>query len=547
MTRFVTLIMLCLFLSVCLSCRQKEAEISSFEDKVRLIENNPRLYLSKTDTVQWRAVNDEKEATRFLLSALTGNYIDEDRYPSKELLLESIRIFETHCRTQPQLEALFLLAGIYRKEKDLHKEAQTIERAIRLAGEEGDSEWLFHLYSYLGEMYLRQYNMLKFIKYQTLANQCIKKADFQDMSIATQVQAAKSFLYIEQYQEAYKLLQRVEHTVNKNNSYYNEVQRLQGIALYRMKRWSNAIEKMEAVLEQERVAVHRFSCHSILTYCYYQTNDLGHAKQHQDAAMKCDTGSEICVGEIEFYRLCAEFAAANRDMAGQVACLDSLQKRYASVLAGLDGQSLDEAIQAYTRVYEREVYEKKVGRYRYGLMGLLAALCLGLLLYIGRRRKQVYRVMALQQQIQTLEKLEEVKDETKAFILRDFEIARRISMLRYTQKEQAAKLLKDLDKFSLIQGNDLLSMQWERFYHHIDLTFGNFCSLLRKDYPCLNEKEVQLCCLLVAGFKTEEIAAVWMQSVFSVHKYKTSIRKKLQAPDGANIISFLYEKWGVQE
>ena len=45
--------------------------------------------------------------------------------------------------------------------------------------------------------------------------------------------------------------------------------------------------------------------------------------------------------------------------------------------------------------------------------------------------------------------------------------------------------------------------------------------------------------MMVAGFKTEEIAAIWMHSIFSVHKYKTNIRKKLKTPEGANIIAFL--------
>ena len=37
----------------------------------------------------------------------------------------------------------------------------------------------------------------------------------------------------------------------------------------------------------------------------------------------------------------------------------------------------------------------------------------------------------------------------------------------------------------------------------------------RRGRPCLNEKEMQLCCMMIAGFKTEEIAAIWMQSIFS--------------------------------
>ena len=47
---------------------------------------------------------------------------------------------------------------------------------------------------------------------------------------------------------------------------------------------------------------------------------------------------------------------------------------------------------------------------------------------------------------------------------------------------------------------------------------------------------------MIAGFQTEEIAAICMQSIYSVHKYKTNIRKKTNAPEGCNIITFLTSK-----
>ena len=101
------------------------------------------------------------------------------------------------------------------------------------------------------------------------------------------------------------------------------------------------------------------------------------------------------------------------------------------------------------------------------------------------------------------------------------------------------QFIKELNRFNITQNNSLLTTQWDNFYKHIDLSFDNFYTLLKDNFSDLNEKELQLCCMMVAGFKTEEIAAIWMQSIFSVHKYKTNIRKKLKTPEGANIIAFL--------
>ena len=57
----------------------------------------------------------------------------------------------------------------------------------------------------------------------------------------------------------------------------------------------------------------------------------------------------------------------------------------------------------------------------------------------------------------------------------------------------------------------------------------------------LLEKEIQLCCLLKANMDTTEIACVMKQSINTVRTRKTCIRKKLKAPDGADIIFILEE------
>lgn len=379
----------------------------------------------------------------------------------------------------------------------------------------------------------------KFIKYQTLANQCIEDIAFHDMNISTQINVAKNFLHIEQYKKSYELLHSIENSIGKNNIHNNEIKRLQGIALFRMKQWKQCIEKLQEALILGQTDEHKFVCHSILTYCYYLTKDLGNAKKHRKIAMDYDTDAKNNFIEIEFYKHCAEFAKENNNPEDQLDCLYKTVERYETVLNSLSGRSLDEAIQAYSYICEKKNYEKKISVYKYGLLGLLFILSTALLIYINKKKKQAYRLVALQQQIQALESLKSIKDEARAFVLRDFEIAKKIAMLRYTQKEQSAKFLKELERFSLTKDNDLLTTQWDSFYKHIDLSFNNFYSLLKKKYSCLNEKEIQLCCMMIAGFKTEEIAAIWMQSIFSVHKYKTSIRKKIKVPEAGNIITFL--------
>lgn len=82
------------------SCQQNNNEEDLFNNKITLLENNPQLYLSKVDSIQVTNLNDEKEATHFLLVSLANHYIN-NYYPRKELL-QKVFIFsqkETNSTT----------------------------------------------------------------------------------------------------------------------------------------------------------------------------------------------------------------------------------------------------------------------------------------------------------------------------------------------------------------------------------------------------------------------------------------------------------------
>lgn len=356
-----------MILLVQVSCQPNNNEEDSFNDKIALLESNPILYLSKLDSIQITNPKNEKEATNFLLIALAKNYVI-DYYPPKELLQRSIHVFAENKQRQKQLESLFFLARIYKHEDNLQKEVQTIKEAVSIANEIEDKEWLCCLYGYLGDMYIRKYNMLKFVKYQTLANQCIKGIRFQDMDISTQVQVAKSFLYIANYKKSYELLNLIENSIDRNNIYYHEIQCLQGITLFKTKHWKQCIEKLQNALTLIQTDEHKFICHSILTYCYYLTNDLVNARLHTKLAMKYDTNSETNFAAIEFYKLCAEFSKENNNINNQINCLYKTIEGYEIILNKLNGNSLDEAIQAYTHLCEKDNYERKISRYQYSVL-----------------------------------------------------------------------------------------------------------------------------------------------------------------------------------
>ena len=83
-------------------------------------------------------------------------------------------------------------------------------------------------------------------------------------------------------------------------------------------------------------------------------------------------------------------------------------------------------------------------------------------------------------------------------------------------------------------------LNWEDLYQTIDYIYDGFYTRIREKYGNLiNEKELQLCCLLKANFSTKEISIVTSQGVRTVYQRKTVIRQKLNLEEKGDIVEYL--------
>lgn len=81
---------------------------------------------------------------------------------------------------------------------------------------------------------------------------------------------------------------------------------------------------------------------------------------------------------------------------------------------------------------------------------------------------------------------------------------------------------------------------WEDLYKTIDYIYDNYYSNAKSKFGnVLNERELQLCCLLKANFSTKEISVVIQQSVRTIYQRKTVIRQKLNMEEKEDIAEFL--------
>ena len=83
-------------------------------------------------------------------------------------------------------------------------------------------------------------------------------------------------------------------------------------------------------------------------------------------------------------------------------------------------------------------------------------------------------------------------------------------------------------------------LNWADLYKTIDYIYEDFYTHLKgKHGNLLNEKEIQLCCLLRANFSTKEISIVTGQGVRTVYQRKTVIRQKLGMEEKGDIVEWV--------
>jgi len=173
-------------------------------------------------------------------------------------------------------------------------------------------------------------------------------------------------------------------------------------------------------------------------------------------------------------------------------------------------------------------------------------LALGIIVLVwslSRRRKRM--LMEKEEEIETLrgiinkgqsDKVPSTKEvDVRKLMLQQLGI---IKTIAGTPTEANQHLLSRL--MALNEDTAAALINWQSIYQTIDLVYDGFYSHLQQRFAdVLNEKELQLCCLLRADFSTKEINMLTRQSLQTIYQRKTQVRQKLGLADGDDIIEKL--------
>lgn len=177
------------------------------------------------------------------------------------------------------------------------------------------------------------------------------------------------------------------------------------------------------------------------------------------------------------------------------------------------------------------------------IVGGLTIVIAGLAYLIWRRKRQAEEK---EEELETLRKLvaesqqhTEQKDDRffKKIMLQQLGVIRMAASNPTVANQELIRRMSEIVN-GTIPVDSLLN--WEDLYKTIDYIYDDYYTRLVSKYgTVLNEKEIQLCCLLKANFSTKEISIVSQQSVRTVYQRKSVIRQKLGMEEKGDIVEFL--------
>ena len=193
--------------------------------------------------------------------------------------------------------------------------------------------------------------------------------------------------------------------------------------------------------------------------------------------------------------------------------------------------------------YELIIKRQKTRMYSVLVAVLLVGVLLSLSFYIRNRRKRLAeaeeRIDTLTRLLEDAQKASDNQEENsdaffKKLLLQQLGIIRLVANTPTSQNQALLKLISGIGNKEIpVEG----LLAWADLYPVIDKLYDGFYSrMMEKFGQVLSDKEVQICCLLCAGFSTKEIGVVTQQTSATIYVRKTSIRKKINAGEKQDIV-----------
>lgn len=460
-------------------------------------------------------------------------------------LLDAVIYFNKINDKKNELQGLVFLGIVYEQYAEYQSSLICFREALELSEKLGDKRQLAYLHSKIGVIYLLEYDLISSAGHLKISSELFRQLTSGETDMNHLLQAALTYLYTSDTENSLRLFEYLYTFMNRTDERYPVLLRNMAIAYLYEEKWDQALSCLASIpsgKEPEKVAIDKL----IAMYIYMHTGqkeELNSTRIELEELMPQISNLNI---QQSFYQIDSDYHMHAGDLKNALMQLKRSLIYKDRIQAHLSKGTPDELY----ATYQIDKLKTKYSRLEHSIIlfvsiFFIAALLLCSFYFWYRRKKRLY-IFELESKLEALESIVE-KDRRASSaiahtIIRDLEITKRIALLKNQQINTNQTFVEKLNKVLTIDDKNPFTIEWPRFYDDVDKLYNGFYKFLCDSYTGLSEKELQLCCLMRVGFKTDEIAAVWAQSVYSVQKCRSSVRKKMQTGEGADIILFIEDK-----
>ncbi|MEG1523272.1 MAG: hypothetical protein RR212_10490 [Bacteroidales bacterium] len=460
-------------------------------------------------------------------------------------LQEAYRFFHENNNTLQQIRTLFYRGSLQEEAGHYQVALVLFKEATMLAEESKDLYWQSYLYSKLGFLYMKEYNVPTAQDYLDLALQTGRDIAPSISDIGYQLQFGRSFLFSGHPELALSYFESIRPLIRHADSRYTKLYRSMGLAYSQLHQYDSAIEAINISLHDETDPEYKMICEMALLEMAINRKDkaaIDKHKAHIDLLLPDVLNLDL---HQEYYRICSLIYAGTGDYKQ---AFDEMSRSYFyedNKLTHLGRLSVDEGVlKRYQEKMSFENKELKSGKRWLGF-SILGSWVLTATVALVVKKKRQRKYFDFEQKIELLEEMAKRNNgetaDLKGLIIRDLEIIKRIALYK-SQHSRDSSFVDQFNRLVTVDKHNPFELEWQKLYTDVDRLYDGFYTKLQTFSSDFTEKELQLCCLMKIGFKTDEVAAIWDQSVYSVQKYRSNVRRKLKTPEGADIIEYLKER-----
>jgi DNA-binding CsgD family transcriptional regulator len=187
-------------------------------------------------------------------------------------------------------------------------------------------------------------------------------------------------------------------------------------------------------------------------------------------------------------------------------------------------------------------YEDRVHPFFFYIALFILFLLLFIAIGFGFYRKQKNELLKAKQTVGSLEEMLHIKDfkenKLRELLLEKLDFAKKIAQM--SMHPSNSNNYNFIKQFHRVFGYNIdENLNWANLYPIINELYNNIVDKLKVSYPTLTDKELQLCCLVRAEFRQDEIAFILSYEYNSIKTIKMRLRMKMKFDNNDDFNQFL--------